>query len=77
MKNDVQNKTDVQMTAQEVSEKYNRGKKVIDFVGKKKVFFVISLGIILIGIICNFIFGTTLDIQFSGGATLTFIYTSD
>ena len=52
MKNDVQNKTDVQMTAQEVSEMYNRGKKVIDFVGKKKVFFVISLGIILIGIIC-------------------------
>ena len=77
MKNDVQTKTDVQMTEQEVSEKFNRGRKVIDFVGSKKVFFGVSLGIMLIGIICNFIFGTTLDIQFSGGATLTFSYTSD
>ena len=51
--------------------------RVIDFVGKKKIFFGISLAIILIGIICNFIFGTTLDIQFSGGATLTFSYTED
>ena len=68
---------ETQMTPQEISEKYNRGKKVIDFVGKKKVFFGISLAIILIGIICNFIFGTTLDIQFSGGATLTFSYTDD
>lgn len=77
MKNDVQTKTDVQMTEQEVSEKFNRGRKVIDFVGSKKIFFGVSLGIMLIGIICNFIFGTTLDIQFSGGATLTFSYTSD
>ena len=65
------------MTEQEISEKFNRGRKIIDFVGHKKIFFGISLGIILIGIICNFIFGTTLDIQFSGGATLTFSYTED
>lgn len=65
------------MTAQEISEKFNRGKKVIDFIGAKKIFFIISLAIIGIGIICNFIFGTTLDIQFSGGATLTFSYTED
>lgn len=43
----------------------------------KKIFFGISLCIIAIGIVCNFIFGTTLDIQFSGGATLTFSYTAD
>ena len=37
MKTDVNTRTDVQMTAQEVSEKFNGGKKVIDFVGKKKI----------------------------------------
>ena len=74
MTNNVQTKADASMTVQEISEKYNRGKRILDFVGKKKVFFIISLAIILIGIVCNFIFGTTLDIQFSGGATLTFSY---
>ena len=65
------------MSAEEISERYNGGKRVLDFTGKKKIFFGISLGVILIGIICNFIFGTTLDIQFSGGATLTFSYQGD
>ena len=69
--------TNADMTSAEISERYNGGKKVIDFVGKKKIFFGISLCVILIGIICNFIFGTTLDIQFSGGATLTYSYTVD
>ena len=75
MSNNVQTKAESPMTEQEISEKYNGGKKVIDFVGMRKIFFIISLSIIGIGIICNFIFGTTLDIQFSGGATLTFSYT--
>ena len=39
------------MTNQEISEKFNGGRKVIDFVGKKKIFFIISLAIICIGII--------------------------
>ena len=77
MANNVQTKADTSMTAQDISEKYNGGKRVLDFTGKKKIFFGISLAIILIGIICNFIFGTTLDIQFSGGATLTFSYQGD
>lgn len=77
MTKDVQTKTDAPMTAEEVSEKFNGGKKVIDFVGHKKIFFGISIAIILIGIICNFIFGATLDIQFSGGATVTYSYTVD
>ena len=75
MSNNVQTKAETPVTEQEISEKYNGGKKVIDFVGMRKIFFIISLSIIGIGIICNFIFGTTLDIQFSGGATLTFSYT--
>ncbi len=74
MASNVQKKAEASMTVQEISEKYNGGKRIIDFVGKKKIFFCVSLGIIVIGIICNIIFGTTLDIQFSGGAALTFSY---
>lgn len=77
MTNDVQTKANSQMTVEQVSEKYNGGKKIIDFVGKKKIFFGISIAIIVLGIICNFIFGTTLDIQFSGGATLRFSYSGE
>ena len=58
------------LTDEEFVNKYNGGRKIIDFVGHKKIFFGISLAIIIIGIICNFIFGTQLDIQFSGGATV-------
>ena len=77
MANKINAKAQTPMTEQEVSEKFNSGKKVIDFVGKKKIFFGISIGIIVLGIIFNFIFGTRLDIQFSGGATLTFSYTGE
>lgn len=70
-------KPEAMVTSQEISARFNGGKRVLDFTGKKKIFFGISLGVILIGIICNFIFGTTLDIQFSGGATLTFSYQGD
>ena len=77
MTNDVQTKAVEQMTKEEISEKYNQGKRIIDFVGHKKIFFGISIAIIVLGIICNFIFGTTLDIQFSGGAALKFSYTGE
>lgn len=77
MKNDVQTKANSKMTVEEISQKHNGGKKIIDFVGKKKIFFAVSISIIIIGIICNFIFGTTLDIQFSGGASIKFSYTGD
>lgn len=74
---DIQTKAKALMTTEEISEKHNGGRKIIDFVGKKKIFFCISIAIILIGIICNFIFGATLDIQFTGGATLKFSYTGE
>lgn len=51
-----------------------RGKKPKDFVGKRKIFFGISLAIICIGIICNFVFGTTMDIQFTGGSMIKYSY---
>ncbi|MBE6824119.1 MAG: protein translocase subunit SecF [Ruminococcaceae bacterium] len=52
-------------------------KKDLNFVGRSKIFFGISLGIILIGIICNIIFGTTLDIQFKGGAIISYSFTGE
>lgn len=53
------------------------GKAPIDFVGKKKIFFGISIAIVVIGLIFNFIFGTELAIQFSGGAMIQYSYTGD
>lgn len=52
-------------------------KKDLNFVGRSKIFFGISLGIILIGIICNIIFGTTLDIQFKGGAIISYSFSGE
>ena len=53
------------------------GKKTIDFFALRKIFFGVSLAIVVIGIICNFIFGTTLDIQFSGGSMLKYTYSGE
>lgn len=49
----------------------------IDFIKNKKIFFGISFGIMFIGIIFNFIFGTQLDIQFTGGAIAKYSYVGD
>ena len=70
-------KANAQLSAEEVCEKFNGGRKIIDFAGRSKIFFGISIAIIVIGIICNCIFGTTLDIQFSGGASVKYSYTAD
>ena len=47
-------------------------KKDMNFIGRSKIFFGISIAIICIGIICNFIFGATLDIQFKGGTIISY-----
>jgi len=52
-------------------------KKTMDFVGRSKIFFGISIAIIVIGIICNIIFGTTLDIQFKGGSVVKYGYVGE
>ena len=52
-------------------------KKDINFIGKSKIFFGISLAIIAIGLICNLIFGVTLDIQFKGGTIVNYSYTGE
>ncbi len=52
-------------------------KKDMNFIGKSKVFFTISLAIIAIGLICNIIFGATLDIQFKGGTIANYSYVGE
>lgn len=47
----------------------------IKFYQNRKIFFGISIGIMLIGVICNVIFGTQLDVQFRGGAVVKYSYT--
>jgi preprotein translocase SecF subunit len=43
-----------------------------DFFSKRKLFIMISVVILLIGVVCNFIFGTSLDVQFAGGAVIKY-----
>ncbi|MBR1532797.1 MAG: protein translocase subunit SecF [Ruminococcus sp.] len=52
-------------------------KKTLNFIGKSKIFFGISLTIIAIGLICNIIFGTTLNIQFKGGTIITYNFVGE
>ena len=49
-------------------------RKQIDFIGKKKIFFAISLTVILLGLAVNLIFGTELSISFRGGARISYSY---
>ena len=48
--------------------------KMLDFYSKRKIFFGISICIIAVGLIFSFIFGVALDIQFSGGAMISYSY---
>lgn len=48
--------------------------KKFDFVANLKKFLCISLAIMLIGLVCNFIFGTKLDISFKGGTQIRYSY---
>ena len=52
-------------------------KQTIDFVGKKKIFFTISIVAVVITLLASFLFGVKVDIEFSGGAILTYSYEGD
>lgn len=52
-------------------------KKQIDFIGRKKIFFAISLAVILLGLAVNLIFGTELSISFRGGARISYGYSGE
>ncbi len=47
-------------------------KKQFDFIGKRKLFLLISVAILLAGFIANIFMGTELDINFKGGAIFTY-----
>lgn len=49
----------------------------IDFVGRKKLFYTISIVALAIGLLVNIIFGTKLDIQFTGGTIMTYSYSGE
>ena len=49
----------------------------IKFYENRKIYFGITIALFVIGIIYNIIFGTTLDIQFKGGAMLDYTYTGE
>ena len=49
----------------------------IHFFENRKKYYLISLAIILIGLIVNVIFGTQMDIQFTGGAVIKYSFTGE
>lgn len=51
--------------------------KVYDFVGKRKIFFIISACIISVAILCSLIFGVEVSIEFKGGTIITYAYENE
>ena len=49
----------------------------IHFYENRKIYFGISIAIMVIGLIFNIIFGTNLDIQFTGGAVIKYSYAGE
>ncbi len=54
-----------------------RMKKQFDFIGNRKKFFALSLVLIVVIALCAAIFGVEMDIQFRGGAMLTYSFSGD
>ncbi|MBQ8567880.1 MAG: protein translocase subunit SecF [Oscillospiraceae bacterium] len=48
-----------------------------DFIKNSKTYYTISLVIIIAGIILSFVMGVKLDIEFSGGTIMTFVYDNE
>ncbi len=46
-----------------------------DFIGRRKIFLIISACIIALGLLVNVIFGVEMDVTFKGGTMLTYSYT--
>ncbi len=52
-------------------------KKEWKIVSNRKIFFTISVALLVVGIVCNIILGTQLDISFKGGTLLKYSYTGE
>lgn len=50
--------------------------KNFDFIAKRKLFLIISVALLAIGLVCNLIMGVELDIDFKGGTLLKYSYES-
>ncbi|MEF9983874.1 MAG: protein translocase subunit SecF [Oscillospiraceae bacterium] len=48
--------------------------KMYNFTGQRKIYFSISTLILVACIVCSFVFGIRLDIQFKGGSIITYNY---
>lgn len=49
--------------------------KTFDVVGKKKIFYTVSIAVILLSIVFTLIFGMNVAIEFKGGTIITYSYT--
>lgn len=49
--------------------------KQFDFISRRKIFMFISIGILLVGLLVNLIFGVEMDVTFKGGTMLKYSYT--
>lgn len=49
----------------------------VDYVGKRKIFVIISAAVILLTVVCTFVLGVKVDIRFKGGSMLTYSYTGE
>ncbi len=51
--------------------------KIYDFVGRRKIWFGISIALMVIALVATFFPGVKLDIQFSGGTIITYSFTGE
>lgn len=51
--------------------------KTYNIVGKRKIYYIISISIISISILVSFIFGVKMDINFKGGTMISYSFTGD
>lgn len=51
------------------------GKRQFDFIGNRKIYFIISGCLVAVILLCSVIFGVKLDIQFKGGTLVNYTYT--
>lgn len=49
-------------------------KKELDFIGNSKKYFIAAVVMVAAGLLATLIFGVKLDIEFSGGTMLTYVY---
>lgn len=52
-------------------------RKQIDFIKSRKICIIISACLIVAGIICNFVMGTNLSIDFAGGTIVSYSYSGE